>query len=272
MKAIVNTAVCPLYLRPDAHSELADEALYGMVVELTERVDADWYRVRTHYRYEGFAPASALLIGEEGAERWLALPKKVVLHKNTCDVMAESRVQSYPLVSLTLGARVSPVGEAENGWQRVLLCGGNCGYVRASWLDSCYDAPPAEDEDALRARIVENALRYAGTHYRWGGKSPLGIDCSGLVSMAYLLSGISIFRDARLQEGFPIRRIPMERMKPADLIYFPGHVAMYLGDGRYVHSTGHAGDDGFALNSLDPAAPDYRPDLPETITAVGSYF
>jgi hypothetical protein len=43
--------------------------------------------VRTHYRYEGYAPASSLLIGDAAAEKWLELPKKVILHKNTCDVM-----------------------------------------------------------------------------------------------------------------------------------------------------------------------------------------
>ena len=272
MKAIVKTAICPLQSRPEAHSELADEALYGMVVELLERVGTDWYKVRTHYRYEGYAPASSLLIGDAFAEKWLTLPKKVILHKNTCDVMFAPKVQSYPLVSLTRGAVVSPTGEVENGWQKVILCDGTSGYVRASWLDTYYDAPACADEDALRAHIVANAMRYVGTHYRWGGKSPMGIDCSGLCSTSYLLSGVIIYRDAGIKDGFPIHEIPMEQIKPADLIFFPGHVAMYLGEGRYIHSTGHEGDDGVTFNSLDPNAPDYRDDLFQKISAVGSYF
>ena len=272
MKAIVKTAVCPLHTQPDAHSELADEALFGMVVEVLERIGADWYRVRTHYRYEGCASADCLLLGDEGAENWLSLPKNVVLHKNTCDVMAAPKVQSYPLITLTRGAVVSPVGEAEDGWQKVTLCDGRTGYTRASFLGPYHAAPPTDDEDALRALIVENALRYEGTHYRWGGKTPLGIDCSGLTSMAYLLSGIAIYRDARIVEGFPIHPITLEEAKPADLLFFPGHIALYLGGGRYVHSTGKAGDDGFTHNSLDPSHPDYRADLAGKITAVGSYF
>ena len=178
---LVVACVSPLQSQPDAHSELADEALYGMVVELLEQADDNWYKVRTHYRYEGYAPASSLIIGDDAAEKWLALPKKVVLHKNTCDVMFAPKVQSYPLVTLTRGAVVSPVGEAESGWQTVTLCDGSTGYMRASWLDTYHETPACADEDALREHIVANALRYVGTHYRWGGKSPMGIDCSGLV-------------------------------------------------------------------------------------------
>ena len=47
---------------------------------------------------------------------------------------------------------------------------------------------------------------------------------------------------------------------------------MYLGEGRYIHSTGRAGDDGVVINSLDPAAPDYREDLAQGILEIGSIF
>ena len=120
--------------------------------------------------------------------------------------------------------------------------------------------------------LVDAAMLYRGTHYRWGGKSPMGIDCSGLVSMAYMLCGILIYRDAHIMEGFPIHEISLEHVKPGDLLFFPGHVAMYLGHGRYCHSTGRSGDNGFALNSLNPGDPDYRSDLKAAITQVGSYF
>ncbi|MCI5927120.1 MAG: C40 family peptidase [Pseudoflavonifractor capillosus] len=100
----------------------------------------------------------------------------------------------------------------------------------------------------------------------------MGIDCSGLCSMAYLLCGVIIWRDAAIREGYPIRPIPRENMRPGDLLFFPGHVAMYLGDGRYIHATARAGDDGVVINSLRPGHADYRVDLAGSLTAVGSIF
>ena len=280
MKAVVNSPICPLMIQPRSNCELADEALYGMVVEVLEQTTPGYWKVRTHYRYEGYAPVACLAIGDETAEEWAALPKKVVLHKSFCDVMAAPKVQSWPFITLPLGAVVAVTEAPEagpetgepTGWQAVTLVDGSEGYVRASWLDTYYDSPIDLPEKALRQRLVDTAMLYARTQYRWGGKTPLGIDCSGLVSMSYLLNGIVIWRDASIKEGFPLREIPRSEMKPGDLLFFPGHVAMYIGDGRYIHSTGKAGSDGVCFNSLDPTDDLYREDLDKKMTAVGTYF
>lgn len=272
MKAIVNCPICPLMTQPRQDCELADEALFGMVVEVLEQTNHDYWKIRTHYRYEGYAPTRCLVVGEQAAAGWEALPKKVVLHKNTCDVMASPKVQSWPLTTLTMGAVVAPVGEPEDNWQLIRLPDGREGYVRLSWLDTYYDKPVDLPEKELRQRLVDTAKLFARTHYRWGGKTPLGVDCSGLVSMSYLLNGIVIWRDASIKDGFPIHAIDLKDIGPGDLMFFPGHVAMYIGDGRYIHSTGKAGNDGVTFNSLDPEAPDFRADLKEKLTGVGSYF
>jgi len=272
MKAIVNVSVCPMYAVPTRQSTVEDEALYGMVVDILEEVQPGWYKIRTHYRYEGIVAAENLIVGDESAAQWENLPKMVVRNKNHCDVLSEPKVQGWHLQNLTRGCLVSPVEAPEGGYQKVQLADGSQGYIQASILGDYYSAPASDDEKTLRTMLTEAVQLYQGTHYRWGGKSPEGIDCSGLCSMAYMLCGILIYRDAKIMEGFPLHEIPLEKIQPGDLLFWPGHVGMYLGQGRYIHSTGKSGDDGVTYNSLIPSAPDYRADLREKITQVGSIF
>lgn len=264
---IVTAPRCPLMLHPTFDTEQADEMLLGWRAEILEEPAPGWYRVRTDYRYEGFAPAASLTPDEN----WSALPKMVVT-KGYCTVLSQPRVQGALISDLPRGALVAPLsGPDENDWVKLALPDGREGYTKRSYL-GVYHQKLSCSEGEFRAAVCETALSYLGAHYRWGGKSPLGIDCSGLAFMSYWLNGVTIYRDAKIMEGFPLHEIPRSDIRKGDLLFFPGHVAVYLGDGRYVHSTGKSGSDGVVLNSLDPAAPDYREDLDQKMTACGSIF
>lgn len=272
-KALITSPIAPLMLAPDIHSELADEVLHGMEAEVLDQISEDWCRIRTFYRYEGFARTMHLTADSRQLEAWAALPKMIV-QKSYIDVLSAPRVQAYPVCSLPKGALLGTTGKSENGWIQTVTAAGEIGYTRASFLTPLPPPPKQlnQNQNELREAIVRTALEYLGAQYRWGGKTPLGIDCSGLCSMAYLLNGIVIYRDAAIRAGFPIQEIPYASVKPADLLFFPGHVAMYLGDHKIIHSTAYAGSDGVVINSFLSEAKTYRPHLEETITAAGSIF
>ena len=279
MQAIINRSICPLYDEAAACAAnpgeacVTDEALLGMPVEITGEADVlGRLPVTTFYGYPGYVQAEDLVQGE-AAEAFMALPQKIVLHKNFVDVLAEPKVQgAYVITGVPRGARLAICGEAADGWQPVQLPDGRKGYVCESALDTLWQNPCAETHRDLRKALTAAARLYAGTQYRWGGKTPMGIDCSGLTFMSWFFSGVLLYRDAKLVPGYPARAIPLEQCRPGDLLYFPGHIALYLGEGRYIHSTARAGSDGVVMNSLDPSQPDYRADLPGKLLTAGTVF
>ncbi|WP_461205284.1 NlpC/P60 family protein [Clostridium sp. DL1XJH146] len=270
--ALVNKAIASLRGKETRESELLDEAIYGMKVEILEESDLNWYKIKTHYRYTGYVHSSDLILDEDKIKFWEKGDKKVILH-GYADILSLPKVQGICLISLTKGAIVVVLEKADqNGWVKVLLCDGREGYIKDKFIVNYINEWDITQEGKLRKDIVDAALSYMGTQYRWGGKTTLGIDCSGLCSMAYMLNGIDIYRDASIVEGFPIHEIEFENIKPADLLFYKGHVAMYIGNDKIVHSTGKNGSDGVVINSLNPADSDYREDLPQIFKAAGSLF
>lgn len=128
------------------------------------------------------------------------------------------------------------------------------------------------NEEVFRERAVKSAKEYLGVQYRWGGKSSQGLDCSGLVFMSYLENGVIIYRDAKIVPEYPVNAISRAELKKGDLIFFPGHVAMYLDGGKYIHSTAFQKTPYVTINSLNPSDEDYRDDLAKKITGCGSIF
>ncbi|MFJ8099912.1 NlpC/P60 family protein [Lysinibacillus sp. NPDC096212] len=270
MNAIVTSMIANLHAKPDAASELVDEVLFGMTVQITEEIDESWVRIETAYRYGGYCQKDNLLIDEAKTDTWLQEANHFI-SQSFADVLQEPRIQSSKMMTIVKGSIICSItiDELDPEWAAVQLVSGKIGYVRRQWLQEKIPENSLSEQQ-LRENVVQTALSYLATPYRWGGKSPLGIDCSGLCSMAYMLNGVNIYRDAKIIEGFPIKEISLEHIKKGDLLYFPGHMALYIGDNLYVHSS--LGGNEVNINSLDKQHQQYRQDLATSITAVGSLF
>lgn len=131
-------------------------------------------------------------------------------------------------------------------------------------LAGCSSAPPAPDfpsvspvpaaanpstgqqADPVRSQVVFTAMQMVGVPYQWGGSTPQGFDCSGLVQYAYSNAGLRLPRTAAAQMN-AVTPVTLENAQAGDLLFFrdggrTSHVAIYLGQGRFVHapSTGNS--------------------------------
>jgi cell wall-associated NlpC family hydrolase len=119
------------------------------------------------------------------------------------------------------------VEERRDGWLRVVTAYDYPGWMREEHL--------VEDSALALART------YLGSRYEWGGLSAAGIDCSGLVHIAYRLTGRLVPRDADQQDAAGVEVAAPE---VGDLVVYGDpvdHVAFWLGDGRILHATGREG-------------------------------
>jgi cell wall-associated NlpC family hydrolase len=114
------------------------------------------------------------------------------------------------------------------------------GYARTEegWVYAGHLAPEGEQD----LDYVSTALLFLGAPYVWGGRSSLGLDCSGLAQLALQRAGIACPRDSDMQAASPLlgeRLPPGETPRRGDLIYWKGHVAIALDAATVVNATAH---------------------------------
>ena len=245
--AVVTAAVQDLYVRPDETSSVDDQVILGERVEILEDA-AGFARVRTAAGEVAWIPESALRRGDAPAP---AGAEVVRVTSNFAHIYATpSFTKQKPLLTAPVGAEMafSDFLEGKEGekysWVRVVLPDGRVGFVARTDVALV----PFEENLPLRSPSEWLAFgrRFLGAPYMWGGTTPLGFDCSGLVQRIFREHGVLLKRNSYEQAFQDPQLIPvsLEALRPGDLLFFGtedriDHEAMWLGDGTVLQSTRH---------------------------------
>lgn len=244
---LVEVSVCNIRYSPKHAGELASQALMGMPVRVLEKEDNGWLLIQTPDQYISWVDRGAItMMNKEGIDRWKAVPK-VIYTRAYGSAYSEPDEESATVSDLVAGCMMELVAEKGDFYQ-VLFADQRIGFIPKNesnvyneWL-----AKISASEESL----IKTAKRLLGVPYLWGGTSFKGVDCSGFTKTVYFLNGIVLPRDASQQVMIgetTDKTGNWNELKPGDLLFFGEkredgserviHVAMWLGNGEYIHAS-----------------------------------
>ncbi len=230
--AWVRASVADVRRRPSHGAEMVTQALQGEMLEPLLHEDG-WLLVRLPDGYVGWVRDwHAGLVGVADAE---AYARRVDARVTAAWLQVRGAAsQDAPACAETvLGTRIVCLGY-ESGWAHVELPGGRRGWIPEDALRA-----GAGDWPTSSASILAMIERFGGAPYVWGGRSPKGFDCSGLVQFVFGLHGVALPRDSDQQFA---SGVAVDDVRAGDLLFFGreriAHVAVACDAETYLHARG----------------------------------
>ena len=219
LKQII-TPVSDLRNRPENKSELETQCLFGETVCILE-INDDWGYCKCELdNYEGWLKLSDL--GE------ITIPNYKI-NKLITHVYKDPDLKSTVLNRLYFNSKVSITNKYEN-WSELLI-GKNKGYICNNNICKI---------NKFDNNFIRTCMLFLNAPYLWGGKTYLGIDCSGLIQIALQTAGINFPRNTSDQQVFSSTNFKdLNNVENLCLIFWKGHVAVALEKNKILHSNAY---------------------------------
>ncbi len=220
--ARIAVPVAPLRSQPELSVGIDTELLLGEDVTVFDRAGGwCWVKARSD-GYVGYLPEE-MLSDAQGEPTHIITVQRTFLYP-------EPELRKPYKSVLSMGSRVRVAGEAEaRGNHYAVLEDGTAIFAR-----HVQPVATGKDDD-----YVEIASRFMNAPYLWGGRSGLGIDCSGLVQLAMQMAGRSAPRDTDMQAAGLGEAIDRSELRRGDLVFWKGHVAIMEDPETIIHANGY---------------------------------
>ena len=260
---IINLSVANIRSKPEHPAELATQGLLGTAVNILKMEDG-WYLIQTPDKYISWVDDDGIYSVDENELNNWKNSERVIVTKNYSNAYEEASEKSDKVSDLVLGDILKFV-ESKNNFTKIEFPDSRIAFIKSSDVKS-YNTWSG-DSIATNERIVNSAKEFLGLPYLWGGTSSKGVDCSGFTKTVYFMNGVILPRDASQQVNVGElvgTKDNFSNLVPGDLLFFGRkksdtekekvtHVALYIGDGNYIHSSGRV-----RYNSLDKDATDFN--------------
>lgn len=240
--ALVKIPVSCLRAEPGHDAEQSSQAIMGTPLAILSESDG-WCKVRTPDGYLGYMRDNTLQpLSEREYEAWKQAERVICLAPYARLMAADGSQAGYATYGTVLA---SAPGSGIPGMAGVLTPSGGKVYVSTAdrWVP--LDSRREMCRQGGAGEVISTALLMLGAPYLWGGTSSLAPDCSGFTQTAYTAAGLLLPRDTSMQIKCGVEVPSLKEAEAGDLIFYGNsagrvnHVAIYLGGGKIIHSSGH---------------------------------